>query len=543
MKLKSIILSILIMFISSANVYAMQLPRDMKDYLLTQKKVPSIRFDGIVVYNKDVMYIPVIPSYPKEVDSIKVVKTYPLNQSLDSLPDMVLFNNNYALLKVIKAGENTLTVRNMPDVPKEILSGALPQDIVVPRGLVFPENLAGILGDVQIPFVGSAKSPGFVSGRKSAPLPGGKRVEDTNKYSVPNELKNKLFFVNNFQTEYLQVFPSTVSEPLYSLKTSGVMKDVKPIKNGKFLLVATNKQKNLDVVDVTGEYVAKHIDLTAFPSEIAIDNNNNVAYVASIDDESLFIIDLNTYKIKEKIQLVGSPQRLAISKDGTKIAYVDIKTSNIYILDLKNDYQNKLISNYPNATKIILEDDVLYVIARTSPKLRAIEYDLYQDNKAAKTKRDKRREKDINKELKNTPEQMTDDLYTNFDYVADQQKASENQEEDNSVIYSTSIKDFEVGEKPIDMAVYKDGIYILCAGNNTVYKYKPAAMEITSSKLPVDGFSKSFSIVPESSLAVITNMSDLKYVVYDMSKEKSIQTLPVNEYINMITILERNNGN
>ncbi len=543
MKLKSIILSILAIFISSADATAVQFPRDLKDYLVSQKKVPSIRFDGIVVYDKDVMYLPVIPAHPKEVDVIKVAKTYPLNQNMDSLPDMVLFNNNYGLLKIIKAGDNALTVRNMPDIPPEILTGALPQDIIVPRGLVFPENLAGILGDVQIPFVGSAKSPSFVSGRKSAPLPSGKGAWNTRKYSVPNELKNKLFFVNNFQTEYLQVFSSTVSEPLYSLKTSGVMKDVKPIKNGKFLLIATNKQKNLDVVDVNNEYVAKHIDLTVFPSEIAVDDKNNLAYVASIDDESLFIIDLNTFSIKEKIQLVGSPQRLVISKDGSKIAYVDIKTSNIYILDLKNDYQNKLISNYPNATKIILEDDVLYVIARTSPKLRVIEYDLYQDNKIAKTKREKRKEKDEQNEVKNAPEQATEDIYTNFDYIDRQRKDNENQNEEDAVIYSTSIKDIDVGEKPVDMALYKDGIFVLCAGNNTVYKYRPFTSEITSSKLPLDGFSKSFSIVPDSNLAVITNMSDLKYVVYDMNKEESIQTLPVSEYINMITILERNNEN
>ena len=56
----------------------------------------------------------------------------------------------------------------------------------------------------------------------------------------------------------------------------------------------------------------------------------------------------------------------------------------------------------------------------------------------------------------------------------------------------------------------------------------------------MDGFSKSFAPVPNSNLAVITNMANLKYVVFDMDKNKAIQTLPINEYINTITILERN---
>ena len=543
MKLKAIILSMLILCISSVSAYAAQLPRDMKDYLQAQKKVPSIRFDGIVIYNNDVMYLPVIPAYPEKVDTLKIVKTYPLNQSMDSLPDMVLFNNNYALLKIIKAGSNVLTVRNMTDIPSEILTGSLPQDIVVPRGLVFPENLAGILGDVQIPFVGSAKSQGFVSGRRSIPLPTGKRVDNTKKYQVPAALKNKLFFVNNFQTEYLQVFSSSVSEPLYSLKTSGVMKDVKSFQNGKYLIAATNRQKNLDIIDVADEYVVKHIDLTACPSEIVVDEANNLAYVASVDDESLFIIDLNSFSIKEKVQLVGSPQRMSLSKDGTMLAYVDIKTSDIYILDLKNDYENKLISNYPNVTKLILDDGVVYAVARTAPKLRVIQFDLYQNNKTAKTKKDKRHDKDINDEEKNAPENLTEDIYTNFEYVAARQKESEQNGKEETVNYATSIKDVPVGIKPVDMVVYNGNLYVLCAGDNSVYTYNIAGGEVVSSKLPVDGFSKTFTIVPNSNLAVITNMGDLKYVVYDMAQGKSIQTMPVSEYINSINILERRNGN
>lgn len=543
MKLKAIILSMLILCISSVSAYAAQLPRDMKDYLQAQKKVPSIRFDGIVIYNNDVMYLPVIPAYPEKVDTLKIVKTYPLNQSMDSLPDMVLFNNNYALLKIIKAGSNVLTVRNMTDIPSEILTGSLPQDIVVPRGLVFPENLAGILGDVQIPFVGSAKSQSFVSGRRSIPLPTGKRVDNTKKYQVPAALKNKLFFVNNFQTEYLQVFSSSVSEPLYSLKTSGVMKDVKSFQNGKYLIAATNRQKNLDIIDVADEYVVKHIDLTACPSEIVVDDANNLAYVASVDDESLFIIDLNSFSIKEKVQLVGSPQRMSLSKDGTMLAYVDIKTSDIYILDLKNDYENKLISNYPNATKLILDDGVVYVVARTAPKLRVIQFDLYQNNKTAKTKKDKLHDKDINDEEKSAPENLTEDIYTNFEYVAARQKESEQNGKEETVNYATSIRDIPVGIKPVDMAVYNGNLYVLCAGDNTVYTYNIAGGEVVSSKLPVDGFSKAFTIVPDSNLAVITNMGDLKYVVYDMAQGKAIQTMPVSEYINSINILERRNGN
>ena len=545
MKIKLSILALIVAFIFAVPVEATQLPKEMKEYLLSQKKVPTIRFDSIIVYSNDVMYLPVLPAYPEKVDKVKIVKTYPSNQSMDALPDLVVFNNNYSLLKIIRKDANTLTVRNIPELPTEVKTGTIPQDIMVPRGLVLPENLAGILGDVNIPLIGSAKTATFVSTRKTAPLPSGKRVVDNKKYNVPSSLKNKLFFVNNFQTEYLQVFSSTVTEPLYSLKTSGVMRDVKPVLNGKFLLAATKDKKNLDVIDIYNEYVAKHIDLTALPSEIAVDDARGKAYVASITDESLFVIDLAKMTMKEKIQLIGAPQRLSISEDGKKIAYLDLKTSNIYVLDIENDYANKLITNYPNTTKLILENNVLYVISRTKPKLRIVSFDLIQDNEKTKTKKDKKKEKQKAEEEKaEDAEIATNDIYTSFeiDDGSNEEEKEDDQLLQNTKTYATSIKDINIGQKPIDMYEANGQIYVLCAGDNTVYRYNITNGVVKSDKLPVDGFSKAFSPVPNSNLAVITNMADLKYVVYDMDKEKAIQTLPISEYINTIIILERKDG-
>ncbi len=535
MKIKSFICILMMLLLTSVPAGATQLPKEVKDYLIMQKKVPTVRFDGIIVYNENVMYIPVFPAYPETVETLAIKETYPKNLTMDQLPDMVLFNNNMGLLKVIRTSANTLTVRNIEDLPVEIKTGLLPQDIMVPKGLVLPENLAGILGDVQIPMIGSAKSSTFVSSRKSAPLPSGKRVADTKNADVPKSLKNKLFFVNNFQTEYLQVFSPSVSEPLYSLKTSGVMKDIKPALNGKFLLAATANKKNIDVIDVDNEYVAKRIDLTALPTEIAVDDANQKAYVASIKDESLSIIDLKDMKLKEKVQLVGAPQRLSISQDGTKIAYEDMKTSAIYVLDLDMDYENKLITTYPNTSKLILKDNVIYAIARTQPKLRIINFDLLQDNKVAKTKKQRQQEEEQNRLEQLNAEDITDSIVavdeTGTDVVDDLIE--------NVKMYSTSIKDISVGAKPIDIYYRNGKVYVLCAGDNSVYVYDTASGSVKSSDLQVGGFVKSFSPVPDSNHAVITNMANLKYAVYDMEKEKTLQTQPVNDYINMITILDR----
>lgn len=544
MKIKSILLCLILLLTGFSVAEATQLPKEVKTFIQAQNKVPTIRFDGVIVYNSDVMYLPIIPAYPEQVEKIQIVKTYPENQTMDKLPDMVLFNNNYALLKVIRTGENTLSIREIPNLPVEIKTGTFPQDIVVPRGLVLPESYAGILGDVKVPLIGSAKTSTFISTKKSAPLPSGKRVANTQKYSVPAQLQNKLYFVNNFQTEYLQVYSSGVTEPLYSLKTSGVMKDVKAVLDGKYLLTATRGKKNLDVIDVTNEYVVKTIDLTAIPSEIVVDDARGKAYVASTQEEALFVIDLETMTMKEKIQLVGSPQKLSVSQDGTRIAYVDMKTSNVYILDLSNEYANKLISKYPNTTKMILDDNKIYLISRTTPQLRVVYFDLYQDSKIAKTKKDKKREEQKKKEDKvQEAEMATEDILSS---EVDEFESEKEENADDLIgdvnTFSTSIKDVNVAAKPVDILLRNGSLYVLCAGDNSVYTYNVQADTLKKEELPVGGFSKAITPVPNSNLAIITNMADLKYVVYDLDRNKAIQTLPINDYINTVTVLERNNG-
>ena len=120
MKIKAIIISLLILFTGAIQAYAGQLPRDMKNYLLQQKHIPSVRYDGIVVYSKDLMYLPVLPAYPQKVDNIQITRTIPANQSMDSFPDVVVFNNNYTLLKMYRTGEDSLTVKYIPELPEVV---------------------------------------------------------------------------------------------------------------------------------------------------------------------------------------------------------------------------------------------------------------------------------------------------------------------------------------------------------------------------------------------------------------------------------------
>ena len=62
MKIKSSLLCFIFLLTGFMSAEATQLPKDVKAFLQTQKKVPTVRFDGVVVYNSDVMYLPIIPA-------------------------------------------------------------------------------------------------------------------------------------------------------------------------------------------------------------------------------------------------------------------------------------------------------------------------------------------------------------------------------------------------------------------------------------------------------------------------------------------------
>ncbi len=538
MRVKSFIAVIFMVVMLSASAFATQLPKDVKDFVINQKDVPSVRFDGLINYSDGTIYLPVIPTNLEQVDELKIKYTIPNNTPFAKKPDIVIFNNNYGLIKLAKNKDGFLTAPKLEDVPFEIRTGLIPQDMLVPTGLVFPANLSCVLGNVQVPVLSEySVEEAMKRATASAPLPTGKRVT-IKKLNVSNDVKNKIFFVNNYQSPYLMVFSPNVAEPLFELKTSGVIKDVKPAMGGKYLLVASANLKNIDVVDIKNEYVARKIDLTDYPTEIVVDDMNAKAYVACGQSNVLSIIDMNTMTMKEKIQLIGSPQKMVLTQDGKYLIYADKTSSSIYIMGLDN-YENRFIANVPNITKMIEKDSVIYLISRTKPEVVAINYDINAHYEIVKTKEQKKAEKEeLKREKKNTED--IGDLVSGFDPDI-QAKQAQFELSDTPVSYATSTTTLPTGNKPIDMVLYNGKLYVLTAETNTVYTYSinPSLQAETTIPTQLKGFSTKISQAENTGIALIMNMTDHHFSVLDMDKNKILQVIPINKPVNSVTVTER----
>ena len=139
----------LVIFAQNAN--ASQLPIEVWEYVKEQLPSASQRFDSVVVVSPDVMYIPLYPAQTNAVSTLKIEYSYPSGKTLKDKPEIVVFNNNFVLLKLFKDKNGDYTLTSYEDFPMKVKLGVMPQDMLVPPGLKMPENLKLVLGDLVIP--------------------------------------------------------------------------------------------------------------------------------------------------------------------------------------------------------------------------------------------------------------------------------------------------------------------------------------------------------------------------------------------------------
>ena len=201
-----------LVLMSGLSAEAVLLPHSMRVYLFNNVVGTSIRFDGLINLPDGTMYVPVIPAQQKEVETLAPVWTYPSGLSLKNKPDIIVFNNDYALLKVIKDGRKC-TVSAYENLPDVIKTGILPQDMLVPNGFYVSENMKGLLGNLEVPVFEKTikttkkelQAPAEIGVPQVVAKKNGKKIIKTRKKvlktNMPQELSNKMYLVTNFDSQ------------------------------------------------------------------------------------------------------------------------------------------------------------------------------------------------------------------------------------------------------------------------------------------------------------------------------------------------------
>lgn len=470
------VLFLTILLLSCSTVFAAKIPDEIKEYINNTVPGTDIRFDGVIILPDNTVYLPLFPSLFSDVKKVEVKESFPFGQELNQKPNAIIFNNDFAMLKVISDGQGHKTVKHIQNPPLQIRTGLLPQDMLVPSGLILPENIKGIIGNLKI----DTKNEDVIKQNvKESFEEFLDEVEPQINQSVIPQLKNKVLYVTTNYSKNIQVIDPAQTAPKYSLAQKSIPIDVKAVNNGKFLLVTSYERPFVDVISVADSRFIKQINLTSVPEEILIDEQKNRAYVTSPSASTIFVIDLKTMNLIQKIKINGYCEKLLFSED--KLFYVDKLKNDIWAIELKNGYALKNIGRFPNISDIAFINNQLYLASRTKSRVAVVDY-------------------------------------TTLGLIAE----------------------FTTVSKPIAMQVFNNTIYVLGAQNNKLQKIDAESGKVIQTiDLDTEGFSTGFNKISNTNLAVITDIKENKYTIVDLENGNVLKTYAMNIPIKEVVITDK----
>lgn len=362
---KNILIVAILLLSSSISTFATTLPPYVLETIKTNFPDAVIRFDGLITLKDGTTYIPILPTDTKKDPSGNIVSTYPSGKKFLQRPEVVLFDSNYALLKVIRDKNGNPTVTDSKKIPFVIKTGLFPQDLLVPPGFYIPDDMKIMLGDLDI---------NVVHANVNATIKGLVRINGADSKIVPvPHLSGKTLLATTLDSKQIYFIPADSSTPLFSLELQNLPKFIQPVNDDKYILVAVAGKTYIDVADVQQEVFAKKIDLGYQPTEIILNSDKTKAFVAVEDDQALFVIDLKTMSLFEKIKIKGYPKNIALTADDKQLVYQDKNSGDIYTLTLDATYLNKYVYNASNVSKFVLDKNYLYILSRTENILMVVD--------------------------------------------------------------------------------------------------------------------------------------------------------------------------
>lgn len=465
------------LLLTVTTAFASKLPTDVQSYLKKNISGIDIRFDGVIICPDGTLYLPLYPASFKKPEKFEIAKTYPEGGTLSSKPDVVIFNNDFVLLKVINLPDGKKTVKRFDKPPMQVKTGILPQDMLVPSGLIIPENIKGIIGnlDIKLSPETDIKVASDVTFSAKVYDENDKKVNKYENKATISQMKNKNLYMVTSYSKNIAVVNGESFKSDYSLSQIATPVDAKITKDNKFLLVTAYDSTIVNVISIADDRIIKQLDLTTQGGDIVMDYANNKAYISSPTASTIYVLDTSTMTLTQKIKVNGRCERLSLN--GNYLLYVDKNSDTVWSIELANSYNLRNLGKFPNISKVLMNDGIVYLASRTKSRIAVIDYDTKQ-------------------------------LITEFDTV----------------------------EKPVDMMIYKGYLYILGAQYNQIQVLRMSDNESAAViNIKGDGFSTKFCPVNNNGLVIVSDSKKGRYTILDLNTNKVLKTngteLPVSNII------------
>gem|GEM_PF-1267796 len=467
---------------------ATQLPQPIAAFLKSKFPGVEIRFDGLIELPDKTIYLPVLPlMYGNAKNPAAVAQTIPAKTDFSKKPDMILFANNLALFKIIQQKNGELTVNYSPAIPLNVKLGILPQDLIVPHGLILPTELRVILGDLKVRIKAKKDeddlvfygNPSEYNEIKAGLLTGKTELKQIKSLPELDFLKNKALYSSSFRENTVDIIDSQTGRTKKTMKLPSFPSNMVLTPDERYLLISLMSINKVLVVDTFSELFLKEIEVGKMPASILMSHGLNKAYIANKLSSSISEIDLDNMIVKKEIPVLGTPDNLVFTENKQNIIYIDTTSGNIYSLNLEKELCTKILQ-INNVSKFALNRNCLYILSRSDNEI--IIYDYASKTESARVK---------------------------------------------------------VGQKPVDLQIYekRNEIYVLSAGSDEINIIDMIDFKVKKDiKLDTGGFPSKITLIQKENKALITNHDTYQIVVYDIKKENIPGFIPVSKTINFLQV-------
>ena len=467
-------------------VQATTLPAGLIDYLKVKDSKVRLRFDGLVLFSNGKSYVPVFPQgYNANLDPVAIQATIP---DRVQYPDVIHFDNDLYLLRLIPTTTGKLTLPRLSTYPLSLKTGLVPQDFIVPNNLSIPTELRAVLGSIP--------------------------------YALPKALDDNV-------------------TPLAEVREGFESKKQKK-QAPRALYLADLLQQRIMAYSPTSGLLKWELKLDCLPSDLQLSPNGENLYVSCLTTNEALVVDTQAALVKARVNTAQKPVHLQllpfalnpVDTESTILVSADKANSTLSLVDTRKNLKVAEIElpGRPSALATRLNEPVIYAAEASKAEIYEVEF---QKNRVLRVL-NKTLLPDLNSHISSLyfePPQptVTNETGKATPVVNDLGRLWVTSRTSNTVqvidVLSQKLTTIPVGSKPVAIQpVGKKQIAVLCADaarielidKEKLERLQPIALESGS-------FPSTFAIEPQGRFAYVSLAADERLAVVDLRKREITQ--------------------
>jgi YVTN family beta-propeller protein len=456
---------------------ATDLPPGVLNYLRQKDPHVKVRFDGVVLFSNGESYVPVIPQDPSlNTDSQQVISTIP---DKVPYPDLIQFDNNFFLMRLIQTASGRLTFPKLADYPIQLKEGLLPQDFVMPSNLYIPVELKIILG--ALPY-----DPSYKPSSQPPVTPTAVALQNAvSSNGMPMQPMSHVTYVFDLDGQKILAIDPTTGHKLSDVGVDCVPSSMRISSDGKLLFVPCLSSNELVVVDTNSNLVKTRISVGQRPDAVLYINRTGDVVVSNRYSTFLSVVNGQKLTDAQQVGLPGNSGAMAVIPGSgvPKLVVADAFNAQVYLVDLNTMAVEKTFKALPDISAVKVFRDTkghmeIWVASRTKDQVMALDG-----------------------------------------------------------VTGNVLKTLDVGEKPVDMVAYDDKLFVVSAGDSRIDVInRPDQSKYTTIQLEADSFPSGLVLVPSEKRGYVTLAASHNFVVLNLDTLQVDNTLPVDFRAGMIAM-------